>query len=445
MHKRITVIVGLIVVSMIVTACGQRPRENTPTASPVSTSTLLPTSTSTSIPTDTPTPNPTATFLPTATPTEKPTAITNKTIRIASQSPLSGNTEQVGNDIRMGAQLAVDQLSGPLNDMGFNVELIPFDDQGKTDSGVNNAKAIVADPTILCVVGHYNSGVQIPSSEEYHAAGLANVSPANTNPRVTDRGYAEISRLIGRDDMQGAAAAQFAHDQGIRSAYLLHDETNYGQSAAETFQKQAEKLGIQILDIKGVYDPSKLSTVLPALLASKPELIYFGGMYDLGAEIVKQARDKGFNGMFVSVDGFDTPEAAQIGGEALLGGQGSYFSVTNGPIDFYEDAAQFRVDFQATYGTDPGPFAALSYDAAAICLKAIENAARANQSEFPPRETVAQAIRALQDFPGVTGVINFDANGDRINAPYLFIHVISADPAEWVNNLLVKTYHISPP
>ena len=92
------------------------------------------------------------------------------TIKIATQSPLSGGQSAIGVDIKNGAELALEQLKKPLEDMGFKVELAPFDDQANPDNGVANAKNIVADPAILCVVGHYNSGVQIPSSEDYHTA-----------------------------------------------------------------------------------------------------------------------------------------------------------------------------------------------------------------------------------------------------------------------------------
>ena len=114
-----------------------------------------------------------------------PQGTTKTVIKVATQSPLSGDQSVVGVDIKNGAALGLTQLAGPLNDMGFDVELAPFDDMANPDTGVANAKNIVADPAVLCVVGHYNSGVQIPSSEIYHSAGLANVSPANTNPKVT--------------------------------------------------------------------------------------------------------------------------------------------------------------------------------------------------------------------------------------------------------------------
>src|ERR1700758_5632272 len=95
------------------------------------------------------------------------------TIKIATQSPLSGGQSALGEGIKLGAQLAVEQMKGPIEKMGFKVELVPFDDQAKPDVGVANAKNIIADKEIMAVVGHLNSGVAIPSSEVYKETTLA--------------------------------------------------------------------------------------------------------------------------------------------------------------------------------------------------------------------------------------------------------------------------------
>ena len=248
-----------------------------------------------------------------------------KVIKIATQSPLSGGMSAVGTDIKNGAQLAIEQLSASLAKMGFKVELAPFDDQGNPDTGVANAKNIVADPSVLVIVGHYNSGVQIPSSEEYHSAGLANISPANTNPKVTERNYLEVSRICGRDDVQGAVGAQFAKSQGMKSAYVIHDKTAYGQGIAEYFKREAEALGIKVRGFAGTEEKANFDSILTPILASKPDVIYFGGMYDQSAVLFKQARQKGFKGMFLSDDGFDSSDATKIGGKVLLDGKGTYY------------------------------------------------------------------------------------------------------------------------
>jgi len=372
-------------------------------------------------------------------------AKTGATIKIASQSPLSGGMALIGGDIKNGAELALSQLGGPLKDMGFTLQLAAYDDEGKPDKGVSNAKQMVSDPDVLCVVGHYNSGVQIPSSEEYHTAGLANVSPANTNPKVTDRGYKEVNRIVGRDDIQGAAGAQFAKSKGITSAYVLHDKTTYGQGIAEFFKREAENQGIKVLGFEGTEERANFDSILTPIVSANPDLVYLGGMYDQFAVLIKQARQKGYMGMFLSDDGFDAADAAKIAGDALTAGTGTYYTTVSGPAKVYPGTAKFQADFKAKYGSDPQPFAAQGYDSMAICLKAIENAAKANGNKVPTRAAVTDAVRALKDFPGITGKINFNSKGDMVEAQYFVIQVTSPDPAKWADNTIAETLTFKPP
>lgn len=368
-----------------------------------------------------------------------------KVIKIATQSPLSGALSVIGSDIKSGSQLAIEQLAEPLTKLGFKVELAPFDDQANPDTGVANAKAIVSDPAVLGVVGHYNSGVMIPSSEEYHAAQLCNVSPANTNPKVTERGYPEINRICGRDDVQGAVGAQFAKSKGIKVAYVLHDKTAYGQGIAEYFKKESETQGIKVAGFTGTEEKANFDAILSPILSAKPDCIYFGGMFDQAAVLFKQARQKGFKGLCLSDDGFDSPDATKIGGDALLEGAGTYFSTVSGPAAAYPDTAKFVTDFKAKFGNNPQPFAAQSFDCTAILLKAIENAANANGGKLPARDAVCKAVRELQDFHGVTGTMTFNPKGDLLKAKYFIIQVSSADPAKWASNRIDQTLDVAPP
>jgi branched-chain amino acid transport system substrate-binding protein len=147
------------------------------------------------------------------------------------------------------------------------------------------------------VVGHLNSGVAIPSSEEYHNAQLAMVSPANTNPLITTRGYPEVNRIVGRDDVQGVVGAEFANSEmGVKSVYVLHDKTAYGQGVAEFFRQKAEELGMAVLGFEGTEEQANFDSVLTPILAANPDLVYFGGIYSQGGLILKQMREKGING-----------------------------------------------------------------------------------------------------------------------------------------------------
>jgi branched-chain amino acid transport system substrate-binding protein len=329
--------------------------------------------------------------------------------------------------------------------MGYKVELAPFDDQANPDTGVANAKQIVSDPAIMCVVGHYNSGVQIPSSEEYHNAGLANVSPANTNPKVTDRGYLEVNRIVGRDDLQGPLAAQFMKDQGFKSVFIIHDKTSYGQGVAEFTKAKSEELGITVVGFEGTEEKANFDALITPIVAANPDVVYFGGIYSQAGLLFKQAREKGYMGTFMGADGLDSSTLVELAGPMLTEGGGMYYTSVAGPASFYPGTAKFVDDFKTKFGASPQPFAAQGFDAMAICLKAIEEAAKAKGGETPTREDIAKAIRALKDFPGITGTFTFNNKGDVSLAKYFIIKVASTDVTKWGENPAVATIDLAPP
>jgi len=370
---------------------------------------------------------------------------TAKVIKIATQSPLSGGQSLLGVDIKNGAALAVEQLSGPLTEMGFTVELAPYDDQATPDVGVANAKNIVADPTILCGVGHLNSGVMIPSSEEYHTAGLAFVSPANTNPVVTTRGYAEVNRVVGRDDVQAPVAQAYAFNElGAKSVYIIHDKTAYGQGVAEFFRGAAEKSGMEIMGFEGTEETANFDAIITPMLAANPDVLFFSGLYNQAGVFFKQARDAGYEGTFMGTDGMDASGLADLAGDSLVKGGGMVYTSVAGPASAYPKAAKFAADFKAKFGADPQPFAAQGYDSATVCLKAIENAAKAANGEIPTREAVRDAIRALT-VEGLTGTISFDSIGDLPTAKYFIIKVNATSGDTWNTNEIVAELDFASP
>jgi branched-chain amino acid transport system substrate-binding protein len=367
------------------------------------------------------------------------------TIKIATQSPLSGGQSVLGVDIKNGAQLALEQLGGPLKDMGFTLELAPYDDQATPDVGVANAKNIVADPDILCGVGHLNSGVMIPSSEEYHTAGIPFVSPANTNPVVTTRGYLEVNRIVGRDDVQAPVAEEYAFKElGAKSVYVIHDKTAYGQGVAEFFRTAAEEDGLQVLGFEGTEETANFDPIITPILAANPDVLFFSGIYNQAGVFFKQARDAGYTGTFLGTDGMDSSELASLAGDALTRDGGMAYTSVAGPASAYPKAAKFAADFKAKFGADPQPFAAQAFDSMGICLKAIENAANANNGNKPTRNAVATAIRALT-YEGITGSLSFDDIGDLPVANYFIIKVNATSADTWSSNEIVTTISLPSP
>jgi branched-chain amino acid transport system substrate-binding protein len=384
---------------------------------------------------------PTATVTATTTPTMIPKAV----IKIATQSPLSGNNSIPGTDIKRAAELAIEQLAGPLAEMGFKVELAAFDDQADPDIGVANAKHITADPAILCGVGHYNSRVFISASPHYHKAGLAFISPSATDPQVTSYSYLEINRVVGRDDMDGIVAADFIASQGIKSVYVVDDTSAYGKRLTSGFGKEARKLGIKAIGTVSTSETTHFDSLVAKIIAGKPDVVYFGGWADRAGPLFRQARDAGFAGGFIGSEALGIPNLLDTAGSTLLDGGGMFYTSLGVPPSNYPDAAQFVKDFNSQYGSDPQPYSAQAYDATAICLKAIENAAKDNDNEVPTRAEVAKAVRALKDFPGITGTINFNKKGDLAKAKYFIFKANTVDPDKWGLNPIVQALDIAPP
>jgi branched-chain amino acid transport system substrate-binding protein len=363
------------------------------------------------------------------------------TIKIATQSPLSGGQAAFGEGIKLGTQLALEQLKGPVEKLGFKVELVPYDDQAKPDVGVANAKNIIADKDILVVIGHLNSGVAIPSSEVYKDGQLAMISPANTNPKVTEREQTRltVNRVCGRDDVQGEVGAVYAKSLKVKTAYVIHDKTTYGQGVAEFFRDNAKKLGIEVVAFEGTEEKSNFDPIITPMKAKKPDLVYFGGMYDQAGPLFKQAREKGVTAKLMGPDGLDASELAKIMGKT---GLGLIYTTAAGPVKLYPKAKKFSEDYKSKFGKNPEPYAAEAYDSTAIALKAIEATSKGGKA--PAREAVAAQIRKTK-YEGITGHIEFDEKGDRKKAGYFILEVSSDDPAKWEDNKLLKREEIAPP
>jgi branched-chain amino acid transport system substrate-binding protein len=361
------------------------------------------------------------------------TTVTNaagETIKIASQSPLSGPQSSLGVAIRNGTDLAVQQLKKPIEDMGFKVEYVPFDDQATADVGVANAQNIVNDAAILAVVGHLNSGVAIPSSEVYAKSDLVMVSPANTNPGVTDReSTAKITnRVCGRDDIQGPGGAIYAAKKlGVKTVYVLSDHTTYGDGVAAAFKDEAVKQGLQVLGDEATDETSNFDAVLTPVASLNPDLLYWGGIYDRGGPLFKQARAKGIKSQFLGADGMDSTDLVKLGGDAVIG---TIFTTTAGPASLIPDAKQFIEDYKKAFNTTQAEtYAPEAYASTQVVLNGITQAIKDNGGKLPTRAQVAAAVRATKDLKTVIGTITFDSHGDPIVATYYIVKITSSDPA----------------
>ncbi len=350
------------------------------------------------------------------------TASAQTTIKIASISPLSGGQSNLGTQIRNGAQLAVNEYAPQFKKLGFDLKLIPYDDQADPATGTAAARKIAADNQILAVVGTLNSGVAIPASAALSPSNLAMVSPANTANQVTDRGLANMNRIVARDDSQGPAGANFiAGNLKAKKAYVLNDKTAYGEGLAGEVEKALKAKGVSIVGSEGTEEKSDFSSIIAKIKLTRPDAIYFGGIYNQIGVFIKQLRGAGITTPVVGGDGLDSSELPVIVGKA--GANNIYFTTVAAPLEALPAAKVFAANFQKTFNLAPQGFGAFGYDAAKVTLQGILDAARANNNKVPTRKQVQDAIRK-GTFKGLlSGEVSFNSVGDRKAATLYVMNV----------------------
>ncbi|NLI21333.1 MAG: branched-chain amino acid ABC transporter substrate-binding protein [Clostridiales bacterium] len=335
-------------------------------------------------------------------------------IKIASVTPLSGSQAAMGETIKDGIELALNERVEEFKALGFDLQFAPQDDQADPKVGVSIAQRLIEDKDILAIVGHWNSGVAIPSSEVYNQGNLAMVSPANTAVAVTDRALPVVNRICARDDAQGPAGADYLFSLGLTSVFILQDKTAYGQGVADEFQKRYIALGGQVLGYEGITaGEADYSAVEEMIRASGAQAVYFGGIYPEGALLIKQLKEKGIEVTFLGPDGMDSAELVNIAGEAVVG---TYYTSTAADVSGTEKGAAFAAAFKARFGHNPEGYAAYGYDALNVTLDAIKRAIDANGGALPTREQVVTAVRATSGYEGLATNVTFNEIGDNTEA-----------------------------
>ncbi|WP_425147422.1 branched-chain amino acid ABC transporter substrate-binding protein [Deinococcus sp.] len=336
-------------------------------------------------------------------------------IKIASMSPLSGSSSDLGIQIRNGTEMVIKESRAAFLALGFDLQFVAYDDQADPTTGTANARRIAADNGILAMVGTLNSGVVIPSSEVLAPSHLAIVSPANTNPKVTDRGLSNMNRICARDDSQGPAGADFVIETlKAKKVYVLNDKTPYGQGLADAAQKEFTAKGVAIAASEGTEEKSDFSSIITKIKLAKPDAIYFGGLYGQVGPFSKQLREAGVAIPVMGGDGYDSPDLLSLGG---AGAKNIYFTTVAPPLESVPAAKVVAARYKAAYKKDIEGFGIMAYDSAKVVVNGVLSSIKANSNKLPTREMVETAVRKTNLTNGLlTGNIDFNSVGDRKTA-----------------------------
>ncbi|MGF9692020.1 MULTISPECIES: branched-chain amino acid ABC transporter substrate-binding protein [unclassified Rhizobium] len=318
--------------------------------------------------------------------------------------PLTGPNAAFGAQLQKGAEQAAADINAAGGINGEMIKITLGDDVSDPKQGISVANKFASDG-VKYVVGHFNSGVSIPASQEVYAEnGMLEITPAATNPVFTERGLWNTFRTCGRDDQQGGVAGKYLAEKFADAKIaIIDDKTPYGQGLAEETMKAYNAAGKKQVIREGVNVGDKdFSALISKMKEAGVTIIYWGGLHTEAGLIIRQAKDQGLKATLVSGDGIVSNELASIAGDAVEGTLNTF-----GPDPTLRPENKDLVAKFKAAGFNPEAYTLYSYAAVQVIAEGIKATGKSDDAE-----AVAATLKAKGPFKTVLGDIAFDEKGD---------------------------------
>ncbi len=342
-----------------------------------------------------------------------PSPATADEIVTATAGPITGQYASFGEQMKRGAEQAVADINAAGGVLGKQLKLEVGDDACDPKQARAVAEDLVSKGVVF-VAGHFCSSSSIPASEVYGEAGTLQMTPASTNPALTEgaaeKGWIHVFRTCGRDDAQGLVAGKYiAEKYAGQNVAIIHDKSTYGKGIADETKKAMNAAGLQETMYEAINQGDKdYSALVSKMKAGNIAVIYAGLYHTEAGLIIRQAREQGLNAQLISEDALVTNEFWTIAGDA---GEGTLMTFAPDPRNL-PTAKDVVAKFKAA-GFDPEGYTLYTYAAYEVWAKAVEMAGTTDVAK------VSEVIRA-NSFETVIGTLKFDAKGDVVNPEYVF-------------------------
>lgn len=332
-------------------------------------------------------------------------------IKIGVSGPMTGANASFGKQFWEGAQAAAATINEKGGVNGEKIVLTQYDDACEPKQAVAVANKAAQDK-MVGIVGHFCSSSTMPASEIYDEAGIITVTPASTNPKVTERGLNDMFRMCGRDDQQGVVAGDYIVDVlKAKNVAVIHDKDTYGQGLADATRAQLNKRGVKEVLYEGLTRGEKdYSALVTKIRSTGAEVVFFGGLHPEAGPLVRQMREQGLKDVkFVSDDGVVTDElVATAGGPQFT--DGVYMTFGADPRLLPESKAVVE-EFRKK-GYEPEGYTLYSY-ASVQTLAAAFAGAKSTKGDDASKWLKANPVQT------VMGTKEFDSKGDLKVSDYV--------------------------
>jgi branched-chain amino acid transport system substrate-binding protein len=318
-------------------------------------------------------------------------------------APLTGPVAAYGDQVKNGAQAAVDEINKNGGIAGEQVQLKLADDAGDPKQGVSAANQLVGDG-VRFVVGPVTSGVAIPASDVFAENGVLMVTPTATAPDLTTRGLTNVLRTCGRDDQQAGVMADYVvKNFKDKRVAIIHDKGTYGKGLADAFKAGINAGGItEVLYSSLTPGEKDFAALVSRIKQENAEIVYFGGYHPEGGLLARQLKDVGVNATILGGEGLSNTEFWAIGNEAA---EGTLFTNASDALKSPDSAAAVKV--LAAKNIPPEAFTLNAYAAVEVLKAGIEKAGKTDDPD-----AVAAALKSGDPIPTAIGKLTYADNGD---------------------------------
>jgi len=320
--------------------------------------------------------------------------------------PLSGDLSWLGQNMKLGVELAVEEINAKGGVNGRNLQVIYEDGLCGGKGASSAANKLINIDGVHYIVGGACSGETIAAAPLAEASKTVLFSPTSSNPSITTIGDF-VFRNYPSDAFQGVVAAEFAYEKLVaRKVAVLACQSEWCEGLQSVFIKRFKELGGKVLIVERTeVDAKDLRAQLTKIKQVKPELIYMAAHPTESIAGLKQAKELGITAPFLGGDGWADET---IWKEVGAAGNGAIHlePVTDAP-------ESFKTKFKARFG-DAGEISLGVPQAYDIVYLLAEHIGKVGDDSVK----VKDSLYTVKDWPGIAGKTTLDSNGDLVGAAY---------------------------
>jgi len=327
-------------------------------------------------------------------------------IKIAIIGAMSGTNAILGDWMRKGVTLAIEQANAKGGIQGRQLELIIYDDQANPTTSVGLAQKVATEDKVMAAWATTNSSstlADLPIFQNYKIPQLT----FGTNVTITQQKSTYIFRQCPAGPAYEDPLIDYLVKQGKTKYAIIGDNSAYGKGETAYQTAALKRYNLTPLDTEAYgIDDKDFTGQLTKILQTQPEVLLLAASEVAGGLVAKQARQLGFTGIVAGGSAMATPKFVETAGDAA---EGVYFTSPYPGNDANERTRTFAAAYKARWGEDAEEHGANTYDGASMLLLGMSRA-----HPLTP-ENVAAEMHKISGYQGLQGVFTYDATGEGIH------------------------------